>query len=60
LPASQCGGLPSATHNSHGLMIAQVERIADVGTLNPHQVKIPGALVDGVVVASTPDSHPQT
>ena len=52
--------LATAAHNSQGLVIAQVERIADVGTLNPRQVKIPGALVDCVVVASTPDSHPQT
>jgi propionate CoA-transferase len=52
--------LATAAHNSQGLVIAQVERIADVGTLNPRQVKIPAALVDCVVVASTPDSHPQT
>jgi len=37
----------------------QVERIADRGTLNAKQVKIPGVLVDCVVVAE-PEQHWQT
>ena len=52
--------LAMAAHNSGGLVIAQVERIADIGTLNSRQVKIPGALVDCIVVATAPEHHMQT
>jgi propionate CoA-transferase len=51
--------LAMAAHNSGGLVIAQVERIAEPRTLNPRQVKIPGAIVDCVVVAQ-PENHTQT
>ena len=49
-----------AAHNSGGIVIVQVERVAESGTLNPRQVKIPGILVDCVVVAEKPDYHWQT
>ena len=49
----------TAVHNAGGLVIVQVERVAENGSLSPREVKIPGILVDCVVV-SQPGHHWQT
>ena len=46
-----------AAHNNGGIVIAQVERIVAEGSIPPKDVKIPGVLVDCVVVASEPEHH---
>jgi propionate CoA-transferase len=51
--------IATAAKNSNGFVIVQVERIADRGTLNARHVKIPGIMVDCVVV-SRPENHWQT
>jgi len=52
--------IATAVHNSGGIVIAQVERIAASHSLNPRQVKIPGIMVDCVVLAEKPEYHMQT
>jgi len=51
--------IATAARNSGGIVIVQVERVAEPGTLNVRQVKIPGIMVDCVVV-SRPENHWQT
>ncbi|MFN4116817.1 MAG: CoA-transferase, partial [Inhella sp.] len=52
--------LAMAVHNSGGIVIAQVEQLAERGSLNPREVKVPGVLVDCVVLAESAAEHPQT
>ncbi|WP_295393335.1 acyl CoA:acetate/3-ketoacid CoA transferase [uncultured Thiodictyon sp.] len=52
--------IATAAHNCGGLVIVQVERLAERGTLPAKSVKIPGVLVDCVVVAQAPEHHWQT
>lgn len=51
--------LAMAAKNSGGVVIAQVERIAEKRTLPPKAVKVPGIMVDSVFV-SKPEYHHQT
>jgi len=51
--------IAQATKNSGGVVIVQVEKVVEVGSINPRDVKIPGILVDAVVI-SDPHHHHQT
>jgi propionate CoA-transferase len=48
--------IAQAARNSRGIVIVQVKRIVD-GLANPQQVRIPGFLVDYVVVCELPEQH---
>lgn len=50
--------MATATRNCGGIVVAQVEKVVEHGNLKPHDVVIPGTLIDYVVVADTA-SHRQ-
>jgi propionate CoA-transferase len=52
--------IAQATKSSGGIVIVQVERVTTRHLLAPREVRIPGILVDGVVVASSSAVHMQT
>jgi len=44
--------MAAATHNSGGIVIAQVEELVSRNTLKPHDVKVHSSLIDYIVVGS--------
>lgn len=51
--------MAQAVHNCGGKVIVQVERRAEKSSLHPQLVRIPGIIVDYVVVAEKPEDHMQ-
>jgi propionate CoA-transferase len=49
--------LAMAARASGGYVICQVDRVAEPGSLDSRHVRVPGVLVDAVVVASNEDLH---
>ncbi|MDF2519919.1 MAG: CoA-transferase [Clostridia bacterium] len=54
-----CLSMAQAAKNSGGIVILQIEKLVQKGSLDPKKVKIPGILVDAIVV-SKPENHMQT
>jgi propionate CoA-transferase len=49
--------IAEAARNSGGIVVVQVKRLVDAGDSNPQRIRIPGFLVDYVVVCESPDQH---
>lgn len=52
--------MAQAAKASGGIVIAQVKRIVANGSMKPMNVKVPGIVVDYLVVAEDPNQHMQT
>lgn len=50
-----------ATKRYGGIVIAQVKRVAETGSLNPKSITVPGVFIDGIVICDNPqEDHRQT
>ncbi|MCQ5146687.1 CoA-transferase, partial [Enterocloster bolteae] len=58
--ALRAAGPGHAAKAAGAVVIAQVERVAATGTLDPRNVKVPGILVDYICVTEHPDRMMQT
>lgn len=52
--------IASAVKKRGGIVICQVKYIASAGSLHPKSVKVPGGLVDYIVLSTNPRTHMQT
>jgi propionate CoA-transferase len=55
----ECLPLAQATKNSGGIVIAEVEYLAKAGSLHPKKVRVPGVLIDHIIIAP-PEHHWQS
>ena len=56
---SEALALATAVKNSGGIVIAQAKYVALAESLHPRDVRVPGVLIDYVVVNEDPDTHRQ-